>query len=171
MRPFTEGITYPVLLDPEHLLSELFAISNVPTVIWIDENDHIVRPNGVAFSNDLFKDFTGIEAGPHLDLVRDWVRTGALPPDGEPAVDDFSADEVLARLHFRVAVHARRAGDTDAAQRHFTRAAELAPYDFTIRRALLPLVGDDPFGATFFALYEEWEQAGQPYHGLPGVAN
>jgi hypothetical protein len=34
---------------------------------------------------------------------------------------------------------------------------------------MLPLVGDDPFGATFFEMYEEWERAGQPYHGLPGV--
>jgi hypothetical protein len=155
-----------VLLDPEHVVSELFAISNVPTVIWIDEDDHIVRPNGVAFSNDLFKDFTGVEAAPHLDLVRAWVHTGSIPADAEPPVDDLSPDEVLARLHFRVAVHARRAGDTDTAQRHFALAAERAPHDFTIRRALLPLIGDDPFGATFFALYEEWQAAGQPYHGL-----
>jgi hypothetical protein len=169
VREFTEGITYPVLLDPEHLLSELYAISNVPTVVWIDEDDRIVRPNGVAFANDLFKDFTGVEAGPHLDLLRAWVHTGVVPADAEPAVADFSADEVLARLHFRVAVHARRNGDTDTAARHFARAGELAPNDFTIRRAMLPLVGDDPFGATFFEMYEEWERAGQPYHGLPGV--
>ena len=65
-----------MLIDSEHLLSELYAISNVPTVIWIDEDDRIVRPNGVAFGSDLFKEFTGIEAGPHLDLVREWVRDG-----------------------------------------------------------------------------------------------
>ena len=27
-------------------------------------------PNGVAFSNDMFKEFTGVESGPHLDAVR-----------------------------------------------------------------------------------------------------
>jgi hypothetical protein len=171
VRPFAEGIRFPVLLDPEHIVSELFAISNVPTVVWIDEADRIVRPNGVAFSNDLFKEFTGVESAPHLDRVREWVRTGAAPSDGGAdanAVADFSTDEVLARLHFRIAVHARRAGDADTAARHFAHAGELAPNDFTIRRAMLPLVGDDPFGATFFAMYEEWERAGQPYHGLPG---
>ena len=70
VRPWTDDITFPVLIDPEHLLTELYAISNVPTVVWIDENDHIVRPNGVAFSNDMFKDFTGVDSAPHLELVR-----------------------------------------------------------------------------------------------------
>jgi hypothetical protein len=168
VRPWVDGITFPVLIDPEHLLSELYAISNVPTVIWIDEDDRIVRPNGVAFSNDLFKEFTGVESGPHLDLVRDWVRTGAVSADSA-AVADFTDDEVLARLHFRIAIHARRAGDAEAATRHFARAGELAPHDFTIRRAALPLEGGDPFGAEFFAMYEEWNEAGSPYHGLPPV--
>ena len=169
--PWVDGVTYPVLIDREHLLSELYAISNVPTVVWIDEDDRIVRPNGVAFGTDLFKEFTGVSAGPHAELVRRWVREGTVPTPGatEDAVADLSDDEVLARLHFRVAVHARRAGDSETATRHFERAGELAPYDFTIRRATLPLVGDDPFGASFFAMYEVWERAGHPYHGLPGV--
>ena len=77
VRPWVDGITYPVLVDQNHLLTELYAISNVPTVVWIDEDDRIVRPNGVAFGSDLFKDFTGVESGPHLDAVRRWVNDGA----------------------------------------------------------------------------------------------
>jgi hypothetical protein len=172
VRPFCEGITFPVLIDPEHLLSEMYAISNVPTVIWIDEDNRIVRPNGVAFGTDMFKDFTGVEAEPHFDLVRQWVRAGAEPsaPDGpSDSVADLSDDEVRARLHFRIAANARRAGDTDTASRHFERAGELAPNDFTIRRAAMPLVGDDPFGEKFFAMYEAWEAGGSQYHGLPPV--
>jgi hypothetical protein len=170
--PFVEGITFPVLIDPDHLLTELYAISNVPTVVWIDEDDRIVRPNGVAFGTDTFKDFTGVEAAPHLDAVRRWVVGGEgpdLPGDARDAVGDLNDDEVRARLHFRVAAQARRAGDADTARRHFDRAAELAPHDWTIRRALLPLVGEDPFGAQFFALNDEWEKAGRPYHGLPAT--
>jgi hypothetical protein len=172
VRPWTEGITFPVLIDREHLLSEIYAISNVPTVVWIDESDRIVRPNGVAFGTDLFKEFTGIEAGPHFDLVREWVREGVEPISAvtpSETVEDLTGDEVVARLHFRVAVHARRAGKAEAASRHFALAAELAPHDWTIRRAAMPLVGDDPFGEKFFAMYEAWELAGKPYHGLPGV--
>jgi hypothetical protein len=172
VRPWTEGITFPVLIDREHLLSELYAISNVPTVVWIDEENRIVRPNGVAFGTDLFKEFTGVEAGPHFDLVRAWVREGVEPSSAvrsSEAVEDLTDDEVVAQLHFRVAVHARRAGDAESASRHFALAGELAPHDWTIRRAMMPLVGDDPFGEKFFALYQGWEQAGKPYHGLPGV--
>jgi hypothetical protein len=172
VREFAEGITMPVLIDPEHVLTELYAISNVPTVIWIDEHDRIVRPNGVAFSADTFKEFTGVEAGPHLDAVRSWVRTGEVPitaDDAREAVGDLTDDEVRARLHFRVAAHARRNGDDATAQHHFAEAGRLAPNDFTIRRAAMPLTGGNPFGAEFMELYSEWQEAGSPYHGLPGA--
>jgi hypothetical protein len=164
-----DGITLPVLIDPQHTLTELYAISNVPTVVWIDEDDRIVRPNGVAFSNDMFKEFTGVESGPHLDLVRSWVRTGHVPiarEEAREAVDDLDDDEVRARVHFRLAAHARRMGDDATARAHFDRAAALAPHDFTIRRAMLPLTGGDPFGQEFFDIYTEWQEAGSPYHGL-----
>jgi len=172
VRPWVGGITFPILIDPDHLLTELYAISNVPTVIWIAEDDRIVRPNGVAFGTDTFKDFTGAEAGPHLDAVRRWVRDGVVPIDeraARRAVHDLTDDEVMARLHFRVAAHARRGGDGATARRHFEEAGRLAPYDWTIRRATLPLVGDDPFGQTFFDMYGEWQAAGSPYHGLAGT--
>ncbi len=158
-----------MLIDREHVLTELYAISNVPTVVWIDEQDRIVRPNGVAFGTDTFKDFTGVEAGPHMDAVRGWVRGGTVPiapEDARKAVGDLTDDEVVARLHFRIAVCLRRRGDTDGAARHFARAAELAPHDWTIRRAAMPLVGDDPFGQKFFDMYGEWQAAGSPYHGI-----
>ncbi len=169
VRPWVENITFPVLIDPDHLLTELYAISNVPTVIWIDEDDQIVRPNGVAFGTDMFKDFTGVEAAPHMEAVRRWVRDGEVPlvPDeARRAVGDLSPDEVLARLHFRIAAQARRQGDEVTARRHFREAGELAPNDFTIRRATMPLVGEDPFGQDFFDLYLQWQRAGSPYHGL-----
>ena len=170
MQPWVEGVTFPVLLDREHLLTESYAMSNVPTVVWIDEEDRIVRPNSVAFGTDLFKDFTGVEAGPHMDAVRRWVVSGEVPMGEDAArqaVADLDDDEVLARLHFRVGAHARRAGADNAARRHFDEAGRLAPFDWTIRRAALPLTGGDPFGQEFFTMYEQWQEAGSPYHGLP----
>ena len=172
VRPFTDGITMPVLYDPHHLLTELYAVSNVPTVVWIDEQNRIARPNGSAFGTDLFTDFTGVESGPHLDEVRRWVREGIVPlhrDEARQAVGDLSADEVLARLHFRVAAEAHRRGEEAVTRRHVSIASALAPDDLTIWRAGISLVGEDPFGDDFLARYEEWKQRGMPYHGLPAV--
>lgn len=169
VRPWVEAITFPVLLDREHLVSELYTISNVPTVVWIDEADRIVRPNSVAFGTDTFVEFTGVTAAPHLDAVRRWVTTGELPTTPDHPVDDLTEDEIRARLHFRLATHARRHSDEATARRHFEQAARLAPHDWTVRRAAMPLQGTDPFGVEFFDMYQKWQQAGSPYHGLPAM--
>jgi peroxiredoxin len=171
--PWTEGISFPVLYDAEHMLTELYAISNVPTVVWIDEHDDIVRPNGVAFGSDLFMDFTGVESTPHQEAVRSWVHDGVVPisPDAaRRAVADLSEDEIGARLHFRLGADALRHGDEDGARRQMAVAAELAPFDWTVRRAAMPLVGQDPFGEDFLALYDEWKARGMPYHGLSATS-
>ncbi|HEY2215292.1 MAG TPA: TlpA disulfide reductase family protein, partial [Acidimicrobiales bacterium] len=121
--PFTEDITFPVLYDSRHLLSELYAISNVPTVVWIDEDDTIVRPNGLAFGSDLFSEFTGVDSGPHMSAVRSWVNEGTLPisaDDARGAVEDLSVDEIMARLHFRIGADAFNRGDDEMARRHLT---------------------------------------------------
>jgi hypothetical protein len=169
IRESTSGITYPVLVDAQHLLTELYTISNVPTVVLIDENDAIAQPNWNAYATDTFKDFTGIESGAQLDAVRRWVVDGQTlmtQEDARGAIDDLSADEEAARLHFRIAVHLRNSGDEAGAERNFDEACTLAPHDWTIRRASLPLRGGDPFGPEFFSLLAEYEEAGRPYHGV-----
>lgn len=169
VRQFTDAITYPVLMDADHLLTELYAISNVPSVLMIDENDKIVQPNWNAFGTDTFKEYTGIDSGEQIELIRRWVLDGTpmmSEAEAKTAVGDLSADEELARLHFRIANHLREAGDQAGADRNYDRAGELAPHDWTIRRAMLPLRGGDPFGEEFFALAEEFNAAGRPYHGV-----
>ena len=169
VRGFMEGITYPVLMDVDHVLTELYAISNVPSVVMIDENDTIVQPNWNAYATDTFKDYTGIDSGEQLEVIRQWVinDTPMMTADeAKTAVGDLSPDEELARLHFRIANHLRGQGDNDGAARNFDRAAEHAPHDWTIRRAMMPLRGGDPFGDEFFALAAEYAEAGRPFHGV-----
>ena len=170
VRGFATDITYPVLIDADHLLTELYAISNVPTVILIDETDTIVQPNWNAYATDTFRDFTQIDSSEQLDTIRCWVVDGEVPmqpEDAKTAVGDLSAEEEAAKLHFRIANHLRSAGDDDGAARNYDRAAALAPHDWTNRRAMLPLRGGDPFGDEFFTLAGEYIAAGQPYHGVP----
>lgn len=152
-------------------MSELYAFSNVPTVVWIDEDDRIVQPNWVAFGTDTFYEFTGIESGPQKELIKSWVRDGTPMMSTEQARDavgDLSADEEQAKLYFRIGAHLKRLGDEAGAQLNLARAVGLAPHDWTVRRAAMPLQGKDPFGEEFFAMYKEWQEAGSPYHGVGG---
>ena len=160
----------PVLIDPQHVLTELYAISNVPAVVWIDEDDHIVRPNGVAFSNDMFKEFTGAESGPHLDALRAWVRDGTAPMSAGRSSRRRSPTSPTTRSERACtsgsASRPAGAATTTSHGAIFERAGELAPMDFTVRRAAMPLLGGDPFGTDFMELFDEWQAAGSPFHGL-----
>ena len=73
--------TFPVLYDREHLLGELYGITNVPSVVWIDEDDRIVRAPVIAPGDDEFKAFTNIDSSVHHDQLRQWVRHGDVPED------------------------------------------------------------------------------------------
>ena len=79
------------------------------------------------------------------------------------APDEIHAHQLLptreqqeARAEFTLAWHLHRAGRHDAAERHFRRASELAPRDWTIRRGSLPIRGIDPMASEeFLALWQE----------------
>jgi len=168
-RPFIEAAapTHPSLIDTEHLVADLYRIINVPTVVWIDEHGRIVRPNDAAFGNDMFKDLTGIDPRPHLEALRRWVKDGAEPL-GDRDVHHFQVlptpEEQLARAEFTLAWHLHQKGRTAAAERHFVRAGELAPHDFTIRRGSMPIRGIDPMGPAFAEMYSDWVQKGRQYY-------
>jgi peroxiredoxin len=174
VRPYAEPLGMPVLVDREHLVTDRLGISNVPAVVWVDERGCVARPPTVGFGTDTWTQFTGVPSGPTLDAIRRWVRNGDIP-DGRAntaaggagaEVGDLSEDEEAARLCFRIAAHLRREGREDEAAERFTRAVELAPLDFTVARAAMPLTGRDPFGPEFFELFGRWAEAGAPFHGL-----
>jgi len=169
-RPVIEAAApaHPSLIDTEHRVADLYGIINVPTAIWIDEHGTIVRPNDVAFGNDIFKDLTGFDSAAYLDAVRAWVRDGVVPFERSEVTQHQmlpSPDEQLARAEFGLAWYLHQAGRTDAAVRHFQRAGQLSPDDFTIRRGSMPILGIDPMTSPeFLELYQEWTARGRPYY-------
>ncbi|MGH9026785.1 MAG: redoxin domain-containing protein [Acidimicrobiia bacterium] len=159
------GSSHPTLLDREQIVPERYGIVNVPSTVWIDEDGCVVRPPAITPGDDTFKDFTRIESQLHHDALRRWVKDDELPmaESDVQARQKVPDDDVqLARLERRVAAHLLRTGNREAAERHFARAFELAPMDWTIRRGSMPLRGEDPFGTEFFAFYQSWEAAGRP---------
>ncbi len=168
-RPFIEAAapTHPSLIDTEHVVADLYRMVNVPTVVWIDEQGRIIRPNDVAFGTDTYRDLTGLASQPYLEALRAWVRDGRLPPNSETLRHSQTLptpEEQLARAEFTLAWHLHQAGRTQGAERHFVRAGELAPHDFTIRRGSLPIRGIDPMGPAFMEMFTDWAKAGHSYY-------
>ena len=168
-RPWIEAAKprHPSLIDPRHVLADLYNIVNVPTVLWIDERGRIVRPNDVAFGTDTFKHITGLESAPRLAAIRAWAR-GKIPAASAAAIHAQqtlpTAADQQARAEFALGQWLYERGRRVAAEGHFARAGELAPHDFTIRRGTMPMRGIDPMGAEFRAMLGEWTGAGHPYY-------
>jgi peroxiredoxin len=164
-RPWIEAgqPTYPVAVDTAHVTAERYGITNVPSVVWVDEDDNIVKPPTIAPGDDQFREFTKIDSEQHHDLLRAWVRDGTLPAIAEtqPAVRTDGEQQALAER--RVAAYLQRQGRTDAAKAHLVAAQELAPWDWTVRRGGIAMTGGDPFlGEEFISFWEEWDASGRP---------
>jgi len=156
-------------VDTHRVIVERYGIINVPTAVWIDEDGRLVRAPEITPGTDLWKDFSGVESEPHHDALRRWVNddrlpTGAIRRDTARLPTD---EEQLARLHYRIGALLLGKGDRANAERHFAAAGDLAPFDWTIRRGTMPLVGKDPFGTEFFEFAAEWDAAGRPSYGHP----
>jgi hypothetical protein len=168
-RPWIEKAapTHPALVDTAHELADLYNLVNVPTILWIDERGRIVRPNDVVFGTDTFRHITGLEAERPLAALRAWVRgetAGYAPADARALQTLPTPADQQARAEFGLAEWLARRGRMEAAERHFVRAGELAPHDFTIRRGSMPIRGLDPMGPKFREMRDHWVGAGQPYY-------
>ncbi|MBI4638500.1 MAG: thioredoxin family protein [Candidatus Rokubacteria bacterium] len=162
------GATDPPVADRRgHLLADLYNLVNVPTILWIDARGRIARPNDVAFGTDTFKHLTGLESAKHLAALRAWVRGEAAPLDEarvRALVPLPSPAGQQARAEFGLGRWLVERGRAEAAERHFVRAGELAPHDFTIRRGTMPMRGIDPMGPKFREMFQAWAASGNPYY-------
>ena len=169
--PFAQDVELPVLVDTDRRFADTYGLVNVPTVIWLDAERNVVRPPSPEFSDDLFTEVHGVRSGPHLDAVRRWVTTDDAGGDlalRDPYPTGLSEDQRQARAEFRLALELARAGHDAAAARHVELADGLAPDDFTIWRAGMALMGDDPFGAEFFERYTDWQRRMGGRYSSPG---
>ena len=146
--------TYPVLIDREHRLAELYGVVNVPQAVWIDEAGRIVRPAEAAGAYEGFRQMdratrelpssavqlTAQAKTTYVSAIRDWVLRGA---DSEHA---FSADQARAHLPaltedmaaaqaiFRLGQFLMRHGEAEEGARWLREAARLHPDSWCLWR-------------------------------------
>jgi peroxiredoxin len=164
-RPWIEAgqPSYPVVVDTAHVTAERFGITNVPSTVWIDEDGLVVKPPTISPGDDQFREFTKVDAAAHHDALRRWVNDGELPDAADLEVTVRTADEQCALAERRLGAWLQAQGQIEAAAVHLRRAVELAPWDWTVRRASIALRGEDPFlGEEFIKFWQEWDSAGRP---------
>ena len=174
-RPWVEraGATHTSLVDTEHRVADLYNMVNVPTVVWIDEDLRIVRPQDVHYVSTEYASVTNFHPRKPLAALRAWVMGDAPAYGGDVNADTKvpSAADQEARACFAVAWWLTQQGRPEAAERWYQRAGDLAPHDFTIRRGSMPIRGQDPAGPAFFQMVGDWVSRGNSYYvPLPDTA-
>jgi tetratricopeptide (TPR) repeat protein len=156
--------TYTALIDEKHLVSKLYNMVNVPTGVWINEQGKIVRPNEVAFVDDRFKNFSGLDSAPYLSALRDWIDKGdksIYVMSEERLLEKLAVNDpnvVLAAAEFGLGEHLYKSGHLHDAIPHFKEAQRLNPKSWNYKRQAYALSdAKRDYGTTFM---EEVEKAG-----------
>jgi tetratricopeptide (TPR) repeat protein len=147
--------SYTALIDERHEVSKLYNMVNVPTGVWIDERGKIVRPNEVAFVDDRFKRFSGLDSEPYLTALQDWVAKGsqsvyAMSEEKlREKLNGGNADFAMATAEFGLGEYLYKAGRLPEAIAHFKEAQRLNPKDWNYKRQAYALSGEKDYGTTF----------------------
>lgn len=143
------------MIDEKHLVSRLYNLVNVPTGIWINEKGKIVRPAEVAFVDDRFKSFSGLDSAPYLDALKDWVANGmksAFVMGEERLREKVSANDpniLQAAAEFGLGEHLYKSGHSTEAIPHFKEAQRLNPKSWNYKRQAYALSSEKDYGTTF----------------------
>ena len=148
--------SYTVLIDDKHLVTKLYNMVNVPTGVWINEQGRIVRPNEVAFADDRFKTFTGMNSAPYVNALKDWAEKGnksAYAMSEEQLRQKLAANDpniAMATAEFGLGEQLYKSGHLAEAIPHFKEAQRLNPKSWNYKRQAWALSdAKRDYGTTF----------------------
>ena len=142
-REFIEAAapTYPSLLDPQHVVAELYNTRNVPAVFWLDETGRIVRANDPIYATRRNRETgeTTVDER-YLDAIRSWVRDGDASiyvtdaPETSRRIGEPDAANAQALTHFRLGLYLEGQAQHAEAVTQFKLAHELRPENWNYKR-------------------------------------
>lgn len=177
--PITKAkTTYTSLVDRDHVVAELYNMTNVPQAVWIDETGRIVRPTEVSGAMLTLKLGKLRKARAlYLDAIRDWVARGSesehvfSEAEARARVPSFTPEIAMAHAHFHLGQYLWEHGDREEAAGFLERAVELNPDSWNFFRQmknLKHLLGSG--GPDFFRRARAYRKAGKAYYPLPDIA-
>lgn len=160
---------YTALIDDKHLVTQLYNMVNVPTAVWINEKGMIVRPNEVAYVDNRYKAMHGVDAGPYLDAIRDWVANGNRSPfvmseqEVKERLKPPTPERAMADTEFGLAEYLHKNGKGEDAIAHFKEAQRLDPDNWNYKRQAWALSdAEKNYGTSF--MKEVQKLNGKPYY-------
>ena len=192
-RPWIERAAprYPVPIDREHRIPELYGFVNVAQAAWIDEEGRIVRPPETAGRYETFRYRDAAGAIPddvaakhetarrlYYDAIRDWVAKGAdsrfvmRPEEARAHLARPTPEIALAHAQIRLAMHLLGLGRAEEAARRMAEASRLHPDSWAIWRQGAPrtedgFAADESFWQRVNALGERRYYPQTPMEGMP----
>ena len=162
--------TYTTLIDVGHTVSSLYNMINVPTGVWIDEEGVIVRPNEVAYSQnvDFGNGAIAVNGDDYVAALADWVEHGpesrhAMTPEeivGRLRSPDDG--EALADASFKLGVYLYQDGDPERANALWDKAQALRPESWNYHRQDWSFLSSDEASENWRQKFEALE--GEPYY-------
>jgi hypothetical protein len=168
------GSTYPSLIDRNHLVADLYNMTNVPQAVWIDEAGKIVRPVEVPGMAITLK---ARQIRKHyMDAIKDWVKKGDeseyafSEEDARAHLAEFTEDVAQAHAYFHLGQQLWNDGNREEGGAFLQRATELNPDSWNFFRQMKNL--EKLWGSAgpgFFARAARYRRAGKTYYPLPDM--
>lgn len=159
--------TFIDLIDPNHTISTLYNMVNVPTGVWINEEGVLVRPPEVAYSGDVALLSIKVQGSEYVAALRDWVEKGAAsefamkPEEVAAKITPRTNEELLADSHFKLANHFHFAKNEALSNKHWEAAQKLNPDSWNYHRQDWSFTPQEA-GANWMAKYRSLGE--KPYY-------
>jgi len=183
---------YPVLIDRDHRVAELYNMVNVPQAVWIDEAGTIVRPAENAGAYEAFRslDFESMTIPEeilatassaretYVAALKEWVEQGTacrhlFDADQARAHTALPSQHIAqAHCHFRLGQFLLRHGRAAEATPHLAEASRLHPTSWNMWRQAAEknetgLAASAEFWARVNALGDEYYYPPVDMAGMP----
>ena len=160
---------FTVLIDDQHVVTQLYHMVNVPTAVWINEQGRIVRPNEVAYVDNRYTAMHRVDAAPYLDAIRDWAANGdrssflISEQELKARLKPPPPERALADAEFGLGEYLYKHGLGPDAIPHFKEAQRLAPDNWNYKRQAWALSdAERDYGTSF--MKEVQKLNGKPYY-------